>query len=141
MNVFTNLLGKNRNDAEFLAFEKSLKSEATLRENNILIDGTKSHDYELLFKEDGILITILNESISSIKVYFSPTPICKPFRGEFVLGLSYISSENEIKKQFNFPQNLNQSPMRADNVYQYQNCTVAFDAMTAEINFAEITIK
>ena len=32
----------------------------------------------------------------------------------------------------------NQSPMRADNVYQYQNCTVAFDAMTAEINFAEI---
>ncbi len=138
MNVFTNLLGKPVTATEFLMFKESLKSDAIVRENNIVINGNKSHDYELLFKEDGILITVLNEIISSIKVYFSPTPICKPFRGEFVLGLSYISSENDIKKQFNFPQNLNQEPMRADNIYQYENCTVAFDAMTAEINFAEI---
>lgn len=138
MNVFTNLLGKSRASSEFIAFEESLKSDGTLRENNILIDGIKSHDYELLYKEDGILITFLADKIILIKVYFTPTPICKPFYSEFTFGLSYISSENEIKKQFNFPQNLNQEPMRADNIYQYENCMVAFDAMTAEIKYAEI---
>lgn len=139
MNLFTNLLGKSRTTSEFITFEESLKSEGTLRENNILIDGIKSHDYELLYKEDGILITFLADKVILIKVYFTPTPICKPFFGEFALGLSYISSENEIKKQFNFSQNLNHEPMRADNIYQFENCTVAFDAMTAEIKYAEIT--
>lgn len=138
MSVFTNLLGKNRNDAEFIALENSFKGDRVLRENNIIVDGKKRYDYELLYKEDGILITFLADNIIAIKAYFMPTPICKPFFGVFVLGLSYISSENEIKKQFNFPKNLNQEPMRADNIYQHENCTVAFDAMTAEIKFAEI---
>lgn len=136
MSVFQNILGKKINDDEVIQFQNSLNGEATKRENNV----SDSYDYELLFKEDGVLFAILNNEIKSIKVFFSPTPITEPFRKEFVYGLSYISSENDVKKQFNFPINLNQEPMRADNIYEYENCSVAFDAMTGEINFAEIYV-
>lgn len=138
MNIFQELIGKSKEAEQFITFENTLKSEGTIRQNNVVIDGQKSHDYELLFKEDGILITFLDEEIIGIKVHFVPTPICKPFQREFVLGLSHISSENDIKKQFNFPKNLNQAPMRADNIYEYENVTVAFDAMTGEAKYAEI---
>ncbi|WP_322969320.1 hypothetical protein [Faecalibacter sp. LW9] len=134
--MFQKLLGKNISNDEVVQYFKSLKSEPIQRENNV----SNLYDYEWLFKEDGILITVLNSIIISIKVYFSPTPICQPFRDEFVWGLSYISSENDIKKQFDFPENLNREPMRADNIYQHKNCTVAFDAMTGEINYGEIRL-
>ena len=138
MNHFQKLLGVRKEDNEFIQFETNLKGTAILR---ILHAGRKDDDiteYELLYKEDGILLTFLDERINKVKLYFAPTPICKPFKDEFVFGLSHISSENDIKKQFEFPKNLNQAPMRADNVYQFENCTVAFDAMTGEINYAEI---
>lgn len=135
---FQEILGMSITNEEFISFEKKLKEKAVKRENNITIDGVKSHDYELLYKEDGLLLTLLNDRVIAIKAYFTPTPICKPFKQDFVLGLSHISSENDIKKQFDFPKNLNQAPMRADNIYHYENCTVAFDAMTGEINYAEI---
>ena len=135
---FQTLINLSIIDEYFSIFEKELKGKAVKRENNVGVEGERTHDFELLYKEDGILLTVLNEQIIGVKVYFSPTPIAQPFQGEFVFGLSHISSENEIKKQFDFPQNLNQVPMRADNRYQYKNCTVAFDAMTGEINFAEI---
>ena len=139
MNQFQNLLGKNKSHENYIQFENQLISEATIRENNIS-SSYKQYDFEILYKQDGILVSFLNDVIIAVKVYFSPTPICQPFRNEFVFGLSYISSENDIKKQFNFPKNLNLEPMRADNIYQYENCTVAFDAMTGEINYAEIRI-
>ena len=135
---FQSILGVNKESEVFHQLESFLDDNPIKRENNITINNQKTHDYELLFKQKGVLITFLNDEVIKIKVYFSPSPICQPFRSEFVFGLSYISSENDIKKQFDFPQNLNQEPMRADNLYQYKNCTVAFDAMTAEINFAEI---
>ena len=138
MNIYQDLLGKSIQSEIFQTFEKTLKSEGILRENNAIIDGKRSHDFELLYKEDGILITFLQEQIIGIKVYFVPTPICKPFQQKFVLGISHISSENDIKKQFNFPQNLNTEPMRSDNIYQYEQVTVAFDAMTGEAKYAEI---
>ncbi|MBS7332550.1 MAG: hypothetical protein KIG88_03005 [Weeksellaceae bacterium] len=134
MNNYQAVLGKEITTVDVINFLDSLEGEQTKRENNV----STSYDYELLYKEEGILITISENKISAIKVYFSPTPITQPFRKEFVFGLSYISSENDIKKQFDFPQNLNQEPMRADNIYQYENCTVGFDAMTGEINYAEI---
>jgi len=137
MNKFQNILGKNRSHENYIHFENELTSEPTKRENKIS-SSTKQYDYELLYKQDGILVSFLNDVVIGVKVYFSPTPICQPFRNEFVFGLSYISSENDIKKLFDFPQNLNQAPMRADNIYQIENCTVAFDAMTGEINYAEI---
>ncbi|QTV04953.1 hypothetical protein [Faecalibacter bovis] len=134
MNNYQAVLGKEITTVDVINFLDSLEGEQTKRENNV----STSYDYELLYKDEGILITISENKISAIKVYFSPTPITQPFRKEFVFGLSYISSENDIKKQFDFPQNLNQEPMRADNIYQYENCTVGFDAMTGEINYAEI---
>lgn len=134
MNNYQAVLGKEITAVDVINFLDSLEGEQTKRENNV----STSYDYELLYKDEGILITISENKISAIKVYFSPTPITQPFRKEFVFGLSYISSENDIKKQFEFPQNLNQEPMRADNIYQYENCTVGFDAMTGEINYAEI---
>ena len=134
---FQNLLGKNKSHENYIQFESELISEATIRENNIS-SSTKQYDYEILYKQDGILVSFLNDVVIGVKVYFSPTPICQPFRSEFVFGLSYISSENDIKKQFNFPKNFNLEPMRSDNIYQFENCFVAFDAMTGEINYAEI---
>lgn len=138
MNNYQKLLGKKKDDKEFIHFEANRKDAAVLREKNVEGRMNKTHDYELLYKEDGILLTFLDDKVIKIKVYFTPTPICKPYIGEFVFGLTHISSENDIKKQFEFPQNLNQAPMRADNIYQYENCWVAFDAMTGEINYAEI---
>ena len=133
---FQEIIGVEQSNDLYKQFENEIGVPAIKRENNISTND--SYVYELLYKEKGILVTFLENKVVKIKVFFSPTPICQPFRGEFVLGLSYISSENDIKKQFDFPQNLNQAPMRADNIYEFQNCTVAFDAMTAEINYAEI---
>lgn len=134
MSVFQDILGQKITDNKVIQLHNSFEGEPSKRENNTLND----YDYELLYKEEGVLLTVLNDVIIAVKVYFSPTPIAQPFRKAFVFGLSYISSENDIKKQFNFPKNLNQAPMRADNLYHYENCTVAFDAMTGEINYAEI---
>lgn len=133
---FQEIIGIENTDVVYNQFENEIDDVAIKRENNVSTNN--SYDYELLYKKKGVLVTFLNDKVIKIKVYFSPTPICQPFRSEFVFGLSYISSENDIKKQFNFPQNLNQAPMRADNIYEFQNCMVAFDAMTGEINFAEI---
>ena len=133
---FQEIIGIENTDVVYNQFENEIDDVASKRENNVSTNN--SYDYELLYKKKGVLVTFLNDKVIKIKVYFSPTPICQPFRSEFVYGLSYISSENDIKKQFEFPKNLNQAPMRADNIYKFQNCTVAFDAMTAEINYAEI---
>lgn len=135
---FQDILGVKQSSKLYKQFEESLQDVAMLRVNNIVNNGNKEYDFELLYKSKGILVTFLNEEVIKIKVYFTPTPICIPYRDKFVFGLSHISSENEVKKQFDFPENLNQAPMRADNIYQYENCTVAFDAMTGEINYAEI---
>jgi len=133
---FQEILNTSRKSETYLKFECFLNDESVLRENNV--SENKLYDYELLYKETGVLVTFLNDEVIKIKVYFSPTPICKPYKNEFVFGLSHISSENDIKKQFDFPRNLNIAPMRADNIYQFENCLVAFDAMTGEINYAEV---
>ena len=135
MKIHQKILGKNINDVEVIQLLESFKGEVSKRENNM----NTMFDYQLLYKEEGVLLTIQKEEVITVKVFFASSPIAKPFRNSFAFGLSYISSENDIKKQFNFPKNLNQEPMRADNIYQYENCTVAFDAMTGEINYAELS--
>ena len=130
------LIGIEKSSDLYQNFEKYLNDTPINRENNI--STNTSYDLEILYKNSGILVTFLEEKVIGVKVYFSPSPIALTFKGEFVYGLSHISSENDIRKQFNFPKNLNIEPMRSDNLYQYENCTVAFDAMTGEINYAEI---
>ena len=122
-------------DELFHLFQDEFDSDFIRREMN---HSKSSADYELLYKEKGIYLSISNEEIRSIKIYLSPNPICMAYTGQLMNGLSVTTNETQMVKNPEFQKMKDNDPNRLVNCYIKEHLSMAFDSMTGEILFIEI---
>ena len=136
--LFLQLLGQSIDDDLYQKFKEEFES-STFSRDNFTEKSPKTYDYDVLYKEKGIYLTILNNKVASIKFYLSPNPVCTPYNGKTVNGLSAVVDETQAIRKFNFVKKGNYDPNHLISEYIKENITIAFDSMTGEILHVEIS--
>ena len=136
--LFFDLLGINTENQLFKQFQSEFDSTIIRRENTNN-STSKKYDYDLLYKEKGIYLNILNDEVISVKFYLSPNPICQIYQGKVVNELSPIIDETKITRIADYKRSPNSDPNRLTNDYVLENVSVSFDSMTGEMLYVEIS--
>lgn len=135
--LFLQLIGQSIEDDLYKKFQKEFESPIYSREN-FVETSPKTYDYDVLYKEKGIYLTILNNEVASIKFYLSPNPVCTVYNGKIMYGLSSVVDETQATRKFDFTKKGNYNPNRLVSEYAKENVTIAFDSMTGEILYVEV---
>ncbi|WP_334125700.1 hypothetical protein [Empedobacter brevis] len=127
---YFSLIGKTKENELFQLFQTEFESEVSVQ--NI------QQGKVILYKNKGIAVKIIENTLVSIKFFLSPNPVCKVYEGKNVFNLNRITDETQVRKDEHYQRIKNEDPNRLTNKYRRANCLFSFDSMTGEFLSIEI---